>query len=152
MDGFDFDADWDIDINVLLPVACQKSTKYSICNRSRLFEAIDDDQVEDFLKYFSIYSEANPEIIKDRDENGRTLLHYACEKGNIEIVKHLTEIFVTKKIPIMTLDNSQSTPIDLACVFGYNHVDNQWVQKDSTGHQVTYRYKIIKHILRYRVA
>ncbi|KAG4106643.1 ankyrin repeat-containing domain protein, partial [Neocallimastix lanati (nom. inval.)] len=52
------------------------------------------------------------------DINGRVALHYACEKGNIEIVK----LLLKKGSPINIYDNNFFTPLYLASFNGFYEI------------------------------
>ena len=134
------------------------ASNYSISDKSRLFEAIDDDNMTTFEKIFKFYAKNQKKLLQETDDNGRSLLHYACEKGNISIVDFLADKYKANGLPLDTLDKSLSTPLDLACIYGYNHIDDQWtlvpdnIEVEPTkkaykaSYSVSFRYMIAKKL------
>lgn len=68
----------------------------------------------DIVKYIVEYSRAS---FNETDENCRTMLHFAVESGNLELVKYLTE-----KVGLSPLagDSNLITPYELAAELGEN--------------------------------
>jgi ankyrin repeat protein len=53
--------------------------------------------------------------VNQADEEGKTLLHYACDNGNADLVKFLIEM----KVDVNQVTNDGRSPIDIACLY-YN--------------------------------
>jgi len=68
---------------------------------------------------------ANSEKYDDQDENGRTPLSYAVEKGNLEIVIYLTE----KGAEINAIDNHEEAPIHFAAIRGHLEIVKYLTEK-----------------------
>ena len=56
--------------------------------------------------------------INATDKGGCTPLHYACEVGNEEIVKHL----IQKGADCCKISNERRTPLHIACLHGHHEV------------------------------
>lgn len=58
----------------------------------------------------------NPDLLKDTDEEGMNLLHWACDRGHVEMVSTLCERFGSD---INVRDAFQQTPLHYAASCGY---------------------------------
>lgn len=76
-------------------------------NLGKLFYLISDNSYNQFVE---ILDNSNEAIIDEKDENGNTMLNYACIIGNYHIVKYLIE----KMANINTQNNIMNTPLHYA--------------------------------------
>lgn len=76
------------------------------------------------------------------DINGRVALHYACEKGNIEIVK----LLLKKGSPINIYDNNFFTPLYLASFNGFYEIAELLLENGASS--INIDIKTIKNIER----
>ena len=54
---------------------------------NRVFEMVDDNDIEGFDAFFLEFKESKKQILRTTDSNNRTLLHQACQKGRVQIVR-----------------------------------------------------------------
>ncbi|KAI9287606.1 ankyrin repeat-containing domain protein [Umbelopsis sp. AD052] len=64
------------------------------------------------LNKLSEYIERAATSVDDRDAQGLTMLHYACDRGNIEAVK----LLVTSGADVNALTEENETPLHFACL------------------------------------
>ncbi|ORX45573.1 ankyrin, partial [Piromyces finnis] len=69
------------------------------------------------------------------DESGRIALHYACESGNIDIVKLLLE----KGSCINIYDNKFFTPLYLASFNGYYDISKLLLERGASSNNIDYK-------------
>jgi len=118
---------------------------------SHLFETIDDDNIKDFMLFFKIFATQKAKILSERDEDKKTLLHRACEEGRIKIVEILIEMMIENNMSLEPLDSSKCTPLDLACIQGFDRIEHQFNIEEGAetkeGKICTFRYFIVKKLL-----
>ena len=66
------------------------------------------------------------EILNIRDDQGKTLLHLACEKGDVEFVR----LLVNRGADINALDRYELTPIYIAVSFGFREIVKFLIDQD----------------------
>ncbi|KAL3313229.1 Ankyrin-2 [Cichlidogyrus casuarinus] len=79
-----------------------------------LHDLIQDNNVTQILKVIS----EDPLILDRKDESGRTLLHWACSKGLVELVRYLVAHKQDPKLP----DDSEWTPLMIATSCGHEEL------------------------------
>ena len=72
--------------------------------------------MEGFKIIFDNFKAHKIHLLKEVDEAKKTILHRSCEKGNIEITKFILNQFLENGLSIESRDDSNCTPLDLACV------------------------------------
>lgn len=83
------------------------------------------------------------------DDHSRSLLHRACQKGVVPLVKDLISKFITHKISLNSPDVNNATPLMLACIQGFDSLD-QIMNKDievKKGYYASHRYHVVKMLL-----
>jgi len=120
--------------------------RYSNCLVNK---TIDDDNEQDFISFFEIYFNEKSKILRQRDPNKKTLLHRSCEEGRVNITNRLIKMFLEEKLPLDSTDDSGSTPLDLACMQGFDLIEDQFHLNGPKrgGRFCTYRYHIVKALL-----
>lgn len=82
-----------------------------------------------FLKYGNCYSHVKINMLihflQLKLEKSSSPMHTACQKGNIETVKHLLEIGADVNLP----DENGFTPLYIACKYGYSQIVQSLLNK-----------------------
>jgi hypothetical protein len=58
-----------------------------------------------------------------KDQKGRNLLSATCFKGNYQIIDYILGLHREHKVPARVLDVTQNDALELACIRGFNLVD-----------------------------
>ena len=66
--------------------------------------------------------------VDQKDKRGDTALHWACSRGNLEVVKLLT----TNGATVNAKNNSGATPIFIACYNGHYEAVDYLIQKGAS--------------------
>jgi len=83
------------------------------------------------------------------NEENQTLLHKACEKGRPGIAESIIKMFIENGLPLNSKDQNSCTPLDCACIRGFDLISDVLDLKRPTvnGTPATYRYWIVKALL-----
>jgi len=77
-----------------------------------LFALVKEGNAAEFKR---VTKKFDPEVLKEKDEYGQTLLHTSCDQNQLEIVKHIVE---KMKANTNNPDKNGWTPLHLAVYKG----------------------------------
>lgn len=105
--------------------------------------------LSEFLLFFEVFQDSQLTLLESKDEGGKSLLHRACEEGRFKFVKELVRLFKAHRLGLDEDDGNGSTPLELACVKGFNVVTDvrEMDMPDVEGEKASYRYWIVKELL-----
>ena len=128
------------------------SSKYSIpsADKFRLFEIVEDNLLDKFNLYLTSYQKIEKKLLTIKDTLNRGLVHVAAYRGSIEILSRLLERNKTLEIPSNTKDVNGDSPLDLACVRGFDQNKNEYYTDPNTREDTSKRFVVVKLLLDYR--
>jgi len=85
------------------------------CNFATLVDAAKKGNATLFFKSFSDMENKNIPVFDYEEDNGRDLLHYAAQGGNLKIIQFLAE---DKKLPVNTTNHKGQMPQHIAAKHG----------------------------------
>lgn len=96
-------------------------SKYTEMIKLRMFEAVDDDELEELKKILnSLRSRSSQSyFLKQTNKQGRLLLHAACYSGNYLVAQYLMEKMNDLEVSINLPDSQNYSAANLAMVRGY---------------------------------
>lgn len=140
----------------------RKQPQYNHIPRSeifRIFETVQDSNVEDFMCYLEKFSKIKNKILVIRNNVRRTLLHIACQRGCVEMVELLLKELKENGIRAMAHDENGDTPLTLAYIRGFGFSSSEdYMEKDKypdrpvgqRNRKTSKRYQIVKRLIDFR--
>lgn len=103
-------------------------------DKDQMFELVKAEKLDEFKKLVESKTTdtiSATDVLSVKTEYGATLLHYACDRGNLEIAKYL----IDGKVDINAKDTFyNSSPIDWAFSNGHSDVIELLIKSGSSGH------------------